>query len=205
MTSGRLTARATREDISRTVESIRRAAQAGVDLVQVRERRTDDRSLIACVTEAIAAIDGTGARLIVNDRVDVALAAAAAGVQLRGDSIAAPDIRTIVPAGFLVGRSVHSAEDAAAAEQAGGCDYLVFGTVFPSPHKPAGHPVAGVEGLARTCRAASLPVLAIGGITVERIRAIARAGAAGAAGITLFGHGGDVAETVRGVRRLFDT
>jgi thiamine-phosphate pyrophosphorylase len=176
-----------------------------VDLVQIREPWLDDRSLLALVREAIDAIAGTSARVVVNDRLDVALAAGAAGVHLRGDSMAAADVRRLAPRPFVVGRSIHSIPEAMEAERAGGCDYVVFGTVFASASKPAGHTAAGADTLARVCAAVSLPVLAIGGVTVDNAGLVAASGAAGVAAIGLFSDATDVAETVRAVRRLFDT
>jgi thiamine-phosphate diphosphorylase len=176
-----------------------------VDLVQIREPGLDDRALVALVREALDAVRGTAARVVVNDRLDVALVAGAAGVHLRGDSIAAADVRRLAPAPFLIGRSVHALPEAADAERARGCDYLVFGTVFESASKPPGRRVAGVEMLGLVCAAVSLPVLAIGGITIDNAGLAAASGAAGVAGIALFSRSTDVAETVRAVRRRFDT
>ena len=121
--------------------------------------------------------------MVVNDRVDVALACGADGVHLRHDSVRADAVRTIAPAGFLVGRSVHSLAEA---EGAGPVDYLIAGTVFPTPSKPAASPILGLDGLADVVQAVAVPVLAIGGITRERLDEVAAIGAAGAAGIGLF-------------------
>ncbi len=101
--------------------------------------------------------------------------------------------------------SVHNEVEARAAERDGGCDYLIFGTVFESASKPAGHPIAGVEALARVCAAVSLPVLAIGGIALGNIDDVVRAGAAGAAAIGLFGKGDerDLADRVRRIHAAF--
>ena len=113
--------------------------------------------------------------------------------------------RAIVPDGFLVGRSVHSAAEAVTAEGSGGCDYLIFGTVFESASKPAGHRVAGVRALAEVCAAVRLPVLAIGGITTARIPDVVRAGAAGIAAVGLFADGGEpeLRDTVGEIRAAF--
>jgi thiamine-phosphate pyrophosphorylase len=184
---------------------IRDAARAGVNLVQIREPRLGDRALLSMVRAALEAVEGTGARVVVNDRLDVALAAGAAGVHLRGDSMAAADARRLAPAPFLIGRSVHSLAEAVAAEHGGGLDYLVFGTVFPSASKPAGHTSAGVDALARVCAATALPVLAIGGVTAARAPAIAAARASGIAAISLFAAREGLRETIRAVRRSFDT
>lgn len=161
-------------------------ACAGVDVIQLRERDVEAAMLMRRTRAAIDAVSGTAARVVVNDRLDVALAAGAAGVHLRGDSFAAARARSFAPDGFLVGRSVHSEEEAAEVEAAGGCDYLIFGTVFASTHKPAGHQPSGLEALGRVCARVRVPVLAIGGITVENAALARAAGAAGVAGISLF-------------------
>jgi thiamine-phosphate diphosphorylase len=182
------------------VDRLVAAATAGAAMIQVRERQLSDRALVQFVCEVIDRTRDTPCRLVVNDRADIAIAAGAAGVHLKEHSISAADVRTIAPAGFLIGRSVHSEEGAASAEAEGACDYLLFGTVFPSSSKPDDHPIAGVEGLRRVCARVSLPVLAIGGVNVSRARAVARAGAAGAAAISLFTDANDVAETVTALR-----
>ena len=170
------------------VAAIGRAARAGVDLVQIRERTLDGGDLLRLTVRALEAAAGTATGILVNDRVDVALAARARGVHLPGRGLAAPRARAIAPR-LLIGRSVHSVDDAIAAERDGGCDYLLFGTVFQSTGKPAGHIMSGIAGLSAACRAVRLPVLAIGGVTVERAAEAAAAGAAGVAAIALFAQG----------------
>jgi thiamine-phosphate diphosphorylase len=173
------------EDTDHLVRLVRYAAAGGVNLVQVRERGLADRHLLALTRQIIGAVDSTSARVVVNDRVDIALAAGAAGVHLRADSPPAAAVRAIVPAGFLIGRSVHS--EGEAIESAGtGVDYLILGTIFPSASKPARTATLGLEPLARAARAVDVPVLAIGGITADNVGAIAASGAAGFAAIGLF-------------------
>ena len=166
------------------VEQCRDAVRAGVDLIQVRERDLDGNSLSTLVAELVRLTRGTATRVVVNDRLDVALACGADGVHLRGDSIPPASARSIAPPGFLIGRSVHRAEEASAV--APGVDYLIAGTVFPTPSKAGLTEWLGVEGLARICRAVSVPVLAIGGMTPDRLAGVAAAGAAGVAAIGLF-------------------
>jgi thiamine-phosphate pyrophosphorylase len=168
------------------VERTVRAAGAGADVVQVRERDLPDAELAALVRRVVAATASSGARVLVNDRFDVAIAAGAAGVHLRGDSAPASRVRAIVPAGFLIGRSVHSLADVDAAIADGGCDYLMFGTVFHSSGKPGGHPVAGLDALAAACKRSALPVIGIGGITRGRVGDVLAAGAAGVAAVDMF-------------------
>jgi len=186
-----------------------RASTAGVDIVQVREPRLSDAALLATVRRVLEAVDRSRTAVLVNDRVDVALAAEADGVHLRADAMRASRVRAIAPGRFLIGRSIHSADEAREAEQDGGVDYMIFGTVFPSAGKPPDHPVAGLGALEAACAATRVPVLAIGGITVARAAEVAAAGAAGVAAIGLFtaaARGGteDMATLVRDVRRAFD-
>ena len=143
------------------VAQIRHAVDAGVDLVQVRESDLEAGALAAIVSRLLAVTRGSSTRLVVNDRIDVALACGADGVHLRGDSIAAADARRLAPPGFLIGRSVHAAGEAIAAAAA---DYLIAGTVFPSASKPDGTPLLGIEGLRAIVAAVDRPVLAIGEI-----------------------------------------
>ena len=181
------------EERQRLVGRLRMAARAGANMVQVRERTFDDRLLAEFVADVIDAVRPEGASVIVNERTDLALTVSADGVHLKSDAPPAPEIRLIVPAGFVIGRSVHSDVEAAAAGAAGGCDYLVFGTVFRSASKVDDHPVAGVEALRRACAAVSLPVIAIGGISPARVEDVRRAGAAGVAAISLFTEAQDIA------------
>jgi thiamine-phosphate pyrophosphorylase len=186
-------------------EAAGRAARAGVDLVQIREPSFEAATLLDLARRVEKALEGTPARCLVNERVDAAIAAGAAGVHLPAAAPPCARVRSIVPESFLVGRSVHSADEARAVEAAGGCDYLVFGTVYPSLSKPVGHPVAGLEALACVCASVRLPVLAIGGVTVDRLADVAAAGAAGAAAIGLFALGAqaELDEIVAHARRVF--
>jgi thiamine-phosphate pyrophosphorylase len=163
------------------VERVSAAARAGVHLIQIRERDLDARVLIGLVERAVQAVRGTHARVVVNDRLDVALAAGAHGVHLPGSGVPAVRLRHHVPAGFLVGRSIHAVGEAAEA----GVDYLMFGTVFETTSKP-GVSAAGVDALQAVARATTTPVLAVGGMTLGRLDAVGRAGAAGFAAIRMF-------------------
>jgi thiamine-phosphate diphosphorylase len=166
----------------------RYAVAAGVDVIQVRERDLEAAALAALVAELLAITRLTLTRIVVNDRLDVALAAGADGVHLRADSMAIADARRLAPAGFLIGRSVHGAAEAVEAADA---DYLIAGTVFPSRSKDASHRLLGIDGLRAIVGATSVPVLAVGGITPDRLDAVAATGAAGAAAIGMFMRGAD--------------
>ena len=175
-------ARTIDDEIAALEEQVDLAVAGGVNLIQVRERDLDARDLTRLVARLIQQMRGH-ARLVVNDRADVALAAGADGVHLRADGPAADQVRPLAPPDWIVGRSIHLEAEARrfTAE-----DYLIFGTVFPSRSKPAGSPVAGVDALADAAVLASVPVLAIGGVTPERAAACRDAGAAGIAAIELF-------------------
>jgi len=159
------------------------AVDAGVDLIQVRERDLEAAALADSVSELVTVTRGTATRIVVNDRLDVALACGAGGVHLRADSIPIAAARRLAPGGFLVGRSVHTARAAADASDA---DYLVAGTVFPSLSKDLSHRLLGVDGLRAIVAATAVPVLAIGGISVDNVDAVAATGVAGVAAIGLF-------------------
>ena len=166
--------------LERQVEA---AIRAGVDLVQVREPDVEAAELVALVERLVAASNGTSTRILVNDRIDVALAAGAAGVHLKECSIRPADARAIAPAGFTIGCSIHSAGAAADRRDA---QYLMAGTVLPTISKPEGK-LLGWEGLAAVVAAAAgTPVFAIGGIDLASMSLVASSGAAGLAAVGAF-------------------
>src|SRR5207248_221489 len=121
------------------------AAAAGDDIIHIRERDLEAAELSALVAGVVRVTRGSTTRVVVNDRLDVAIACGADGVHLRGDSMPARRVRAMAPDGFLIGRSVHGAEEAQlASEQA---DYLVAGTVFPTASKPGATSLLGLDGL----------------------------------------------------------
>ncbi|MBS1820308.1 MAG: thiamine phosphate synthase [Acidobacteria bacterium] len=162
------------------VRQARAAAEAGVDLIQVRERDLDGRRLAAVVRAVLQAVGGSRTRVVVNERVDVALATGAHGVHLRAASLDASSARVLVPRPLLIGRSVH---DALGARTAGDVDYLVAGTVAGTPSKPVGHPLIGMDGLKTIVSATHVPVLAVGGIGPADVPAVASTGSSGIAAI----------------------
>jgi thiamine-phosphate pyrophosphorylase len=175
-------ARTRRGEIAGLERQLDEAIAAGVDLIQIRERDLDAATLRALATRVVARA-AAATRVVVNDRADVARAAGAAGVHLRGTGPPIARVRAIGPGGWLVGRSVHTADEARLAADA---DYLLFGTVFASRSKPADAPVAGVGGLRAAAAASAAPVLAIGGLTPARVAVCRQAGAAGVAAVGVF-------------------
>ncbi len=177
------------DSIAKLLGTIRAAVAAGADWVQIRERDMNARELVAFARSAIDAAGGR-ARILLNDRLDVALASRAAGVHLRGSSI--PPREAVgwlraghAPADFMIGVSCHSREEVRAAEAAG-ANYVFFGPVFETPAKKRFGGPQGLEKLAEVCRSAGIPVIAIGGVSGERGLECVRAGASGIAAIRMF-------------------
>lgn len=173
------------DDLGPTLELIRCAAAAGIDLVQIRESGLTDPALGALVARAVEAVRGTSTRILVNDRVDIALAYGADGVHLKGGSMPAARVREHVGADWIVGRSIHGLDEGRVVAAAGGLDYVLLGTVFPTASKPGRRPL-GAAALREAAAALPVPVLAIGGVTLACIPELAASGAAGLAAIGLF-------------------
>jgi thiamine-phosphate pyrophosphorylase len=165
---------------ARLLETIREAARAGVDFIQLREKDLRSRELELLTRDAVRSVEGTGTRLLINSRNDIALACGAHGVHLRSDDISVSDARLIAKQnpGWLVFVSCHSTADV---WRASGADMVVFAPVF----EKQGSTAAGMEALRAAC-VAGTPVIALGGIKVTNARTCIEAGAAGIAGIRLF-------------------
>lgn len=175
------------------------AIAGGVDLVQVREPDLDAGPLSRFLRTVFAEVEGSRARLVVNDRLDVALAVGAAGVHLPERSFRLDDVRRLVgpDRAWLTGRSVHSPEGA---RQTVGASYLMAGTVRASESKPDGGTLLGWNGLRSViAEAAGTPVVAIGGLTAAEVPRVVECGAAGMAAIGWFipDRGQDVREFVQ--------
>ena len=200
----------------RLLEKIKEAAQAGVDYIQLRERDLNSRELDRLAARAVVTVRDAKSKtkILINSRVDVALAAGADGVHLRSNDLAAGDARAIwaKSAGRIdcvIGVSCHSLSELLSAESHG-ADFVVFGPVFGK--QGSIDPAAGIDAITQIARRGGpvdhkveagqslrMPVVALGGVTVENAGACARAGAAGVAGIRLFQQG-DIAETVERLR-----
>ena len=162
------------------VEVVEECLGAGLRAVQLREKDLEARDLLALADALREATARHAARLLVNDRADVALAARADGVQRTHTSLPVSALRAIAPAGFLVGASVHSVAEARdAAGQ--GADFIVFGPVYDTPSKRRYGPPQGLGALEAVAGAVTPPVLAVGGLTPARVPEVLAAGAAGVA------------------------
>lgn len=179
---------------------LRALAEAGVDGVQIREKDLDDRALLA-LTRAARGILPSGTALLVNGRLDVALAGGAEGVHLPVDGVPLAPLRERFGSTVLQGRSTHSLEEVERAVR-DGADYVTFGPVYATPSKMAYGPPVGLESLARAARL-GIPVYALGGVTLARFSDVAAAGAAGVAAIRLFQAPSDLREIVRSAHESF--
>ena len=188
---------------------IAEAGSAGVDYIQIREKDLFARELASLAQDAVRVLrnsvrPGTSVtRLLINSRSDIALTVGAEGVHLRSDDISTKDVRDLVarsgmpPSAFVIGSSCHSPEDVRSAESAG-ADFAVFAPVFEKKNTPHIRP-SGLRELADACRV-RIPVIALGGVTLDSAAACIEAGAAGIAAIRLF-QDHPVADVVRALRR----
>ncbi len=159
----------------------RAACAGGAAVVQLRAKRAGDRQILAWAAEIRELTRAHGVLFVVNDRFDLALAAGADGVHLGQEDLAPRDIPVARRGELLVGRSTHSLEQARAAADEP-IDYLAFGPLFDTRSKATGYTARGLGALARVVEIAEpLPVVAIGGIDLERAARVSEAGAAGAA------------------------
>jgi thiamine-phosphate pyrophosphorylase len=162
------------------LDVVEAALGAGVRAVQLRERTATGRELVELARALRTATRRCGAALLINDRIDVALACDADGVHLPARSFTIADARALLGPTRLIGVSTHAVDEVVAAARAG-ADFAVFGPVFATPSKHAFGPPLGLGALAAASKATALPVLAIGGIEAERVAAVKRHGAVGVA------------------------
>ena len=191
----------------KTIESV---AAAGVNWIQLREKDLCGGESLHLTSSALKAVTAVAAhtRIIVNDRVDVALAAGAGGVHLSENGFSVSDARRLADRfakdfgktlDFTIGVSCHSLGSALGAAR-DGADYIYFSPIFHTPSKAFYGPPQGVERLRQICQAVQIPVIAIGGINLENVGSCYAAGAAGAAAIRLFQDAMDLPPVVQALR-----
>jgi thiamine-phosphate pyrophosphorylase len=200
------------------LEKIELVAAAGVDWIQLREKDLSGKQSALLAREALnrvskqpsqaQAATSKLARILVNDRLDVALAAQAGGLHLGENSLPVEEAKRLLhssPAAqsltddFILGVSCHSLEAALSAASFG-ADYIFFGPVFATPSKAAYGSPQGLDRLAAVCSSVNIPVLAIGGITLANVSSCLSAGASGIAAIRLFQDSADPTSAVRAIR-----
>jgi len=185
------------------IDLVRAAIAGGADLVQLRQKELGGAELLRLAREAVAAAKEAGGRcrVLINDRLDVALAAKAPGLHLPAEGLPIDPIRPHAPRRFLIGRSVHSLPEARRADQEG-ADYLLFGPVFETPSKAGLGPPHGPAGLRKVVESVRRPVWAIGGINRETVASIREIPIAGVAAIAAVFGAPDPAAAIRELRSL---
>jgi thiamine-phosphate pyrophosphorylase len=171
------------------IAAVRQALQGGVKVIQLREKDLDTRELLKLAYKMREMTKKYEAKLFINDRLDIALAAGADGVHLTQNSIPIDAVKRVVKNKLIIGASTHSLKEAAAAEKAG-ADFITLGPVYRTPSKMKyGRPI-GLDVLKKVSGKVKIPVFAIGGIKSHRVEAVGKAGAYGVAMISeIFGAG----------------
>jgi thiamine-phosphate pyrophosphorylase len=192
-------------EFGRIVSLVEAAALAGITIVQLREKRLSTRTLFELTKSCVRAIDQRPTRLLVNDRADVAFGASADGVHLTTRSIPAGDVRMAFGDNFIIGVSTHSLDEVRHAKD-GLADFATFGPVFHTSSKMIyGQPV-GLQALRDAASLnADFPLLALGGVNIERAAECFKFGAKGIAGISMFGDPIQLTDTVEAIRTAFES
>lgn len=182
------------------IDCVREALEGGVTLVQYRAKTASSAEMYAEALQLKALCDSFNVPLIINDRLDIAMAVGAAGVHLGQDDLPCAAARKILGEDYIIGVSAHNPAEAKAALQSG-ADYLGCGAVFGTATK-ADVQKLGTDGLAAICKAKGLPVVGIGGVTADNYREVRAAGADGAAIVSGILAQPDIRATVEAIARV---
>jgi thiamine-phosphate pyrophosphorylase len=182
------------------LEIARAALEGGADAVQLRDKSSPAMNLCRLASEIQPMARKFGSLFVVNDRVDVALVTGADGAHVGQDDLPAREARRLLPRPVILGVSVGSPEEARRAER-DGADYLGAGPLFPTATKPEAGEALGIEGFARIARSVSIPVVAVGGISIDTVAAAIGAGAAGVAVVSAVVSADDMAAAARSLKR----
>jgi thiamine-phosphate pyrophosphorylase len=186
----------TPEALERALALAVELSAGGATLLQLRAKSLSGRDMTALASRMVDTVAAHGSRVIVNDRADVALAAGAAGVHVGDEDLPVSAARDVLGATAIIGYSTHSVADVVAATNRP-VDYIGFGPVFDSPTKAGVREARGVQALAEACRASTVPVVAIGGVTLATAPSCWYAGAASVAVISEIERASDPAALVR--------
>jgi len=178
------------------VPLLQRVLTAAAPAIQLRERDLSARELVTLAREVQAVTVSRRSQLLVNDRIDVALALEGVGVHLRSNSLPVSVARQLLGAQRLLGISVHAVEEGLSA-QSQGADYIVLGPIYETPTKQMFGPPLGIHTLEKACRLVRIPIIGIGGVTAARAREMRRAGAFGVAVVTAVLGAADVESATR--------
>ena len=205
------------DSLAALAQKIEEVMAAGIDWVQIREKDLPAKELALLTRQVLGVAANCSAKrssaiqVLVNDRLDVAIAERAGGIHLGEKSLPVGEAKKLIRSAllkqsvresFLAGISCHSLETAEAAER-DGADYIFFGPVFATPSKETFGPPQGTKRLETVCRSVSIPVLAIGGITLDNAESCIVAGAAGIAAIRLFQDAVDPAGAIQRLYQFF--
>ena len=175
---------------------LQRVLSAAAPAIQLRERDLSARELLILAREVQSVTASARSQLLINDRIDVALALDGAGVHLRSNSLPVSVARELLGAQRLLGISVHTVEEGLLA-QSQGADYIVLGPIYETPSKQMFGPPLGIHTLEKVCSLVRIPIIGIGGVTAARAREMRRAGAFGAAVITAILGADDIESATR--------
>lgn len=182
------------------LDCVREALEGGVTLVQYRAKTASSAEMYNEALQLKALCDSFNVPLIINDRLDIAMAVGAAGVHLGQDDLPCAAARKLLGEDYIIGVSAHNPAEAKAALQSG-ADYLGCGAVFGTATK-ADVKKLGTDGLAAICNAKGLPVVGIGGVTADNYREVRAAGADGAAIVSGILAQPDIRATVRAIAKV---
>ncbi|HZD61002.1 MAG TPA: thiamine phosphate synthase, partial [Anaerolineae bacterium] len=177
------------------------AIEGGASIIQYREKSASSRTLLETAGRLRELTAGAGVKLIINDRVDIALAVGADGVHLGQDDMPLEVARHIMGDTYIIGISATNLDEAIAAAK-NGADYIGLGPIYPTPSKEDAAPPIGLEGLSTVASAVSVPVVAIGGITIDNVEEVVMAGADGIAVISAVAAKEDMVGTARLLRGI---
>ncbi len=193
------------EDLDSTLDRLLlfclQAAQAGVDIIQIREKDLSAKKLADFVTKLTSLTSSTTkTSILVNDRLDIALSCGATGVHLPSNSFPIKDVRKLVGNKFIISQSTHSIEEAKlAADQ--GADFILFSPIFNTPSKQTFGKPLGLELLKQAINVVNCPIIALGGISRQNASSVLECGVAGLAAIRLFIETSNLAELVNDLKQ----